>query len=223
MSEYVLPSSMTSPPVKALVPPGECQFTPEFTAVKLLERVAVSETTNVLRFATPDETKPLNLSTCACILAKSDLPKGDSATETEPVIRPYTPISTNAQIGSFDLLIKNYGDMGRMSRHMAEMPVGSTMEFKHIPPNVKKQAPFPQKKIGMLVGGTGVAPMIQALHAILGDNDDDTHVSMLYGSRVSNDILGVELLSKWEQLHPTKLTVTHILSHEPEGDSSAWD
>jgi hypothetical protein len=106
MSEYVLPSSMTSPPIKALVPPGECQFTPDFTSVTLLERVAVSETTNVLRFATPNDTQPLNLSTCACILAKADLPKGDSVTETEPVIRPYTPISTNAQIGSFDLLIK---------------------------------------------------------------------------------------------------------------------
>eukprot|EP00978_Attheya_sp_CCMP212_P039366 scaffold203958_cov52-Attheya_sp.AAC.2 len=84
MSEYVLPSSMASPPVKALVPPGECQFTLEFTAAKLLERVAVSETTNVLWFATPDETKPLNLSTCACILAKADLPKGDSTMETDP-------------------------------------------------------------------------------------------------------------------------------------------
>merc|ERR1719253_1600109 len=91
-------SSLTGPPIKALVPLGKCQFTSEFTAVALLERVAVSSTSSVLRFATPNKSQPLNLSTCACILAKTDLPsqptssaddkeeKTDEATEV--VVRP---------------------------------------------------------------------------------------------------------------------------------------
>ena len=55
----------------------------------------------------PDATKPLGLSTCACVLAKADLTVAESSgSEGEAVIRPYTPISTNAQIGSFDLLVK---------------------------------------------------------------------------------------------------------------------
>ena len=50
----------------------------------------------------------------------------------------------------------------------------------------------------MIVGGTGITPMIQALHAILGsERHSDYKVSMLYGSKVSNDILGQELLEKW--------------------------
>jgi NAD(P)H-flavin reductase len=62
--------------------------------------------------------------------------------------------------------------------------------------NVKMQAPFPYNKIGMLVGGTGMSPMTQALHAILGDTTD-VQVSMIYGSRNQDDILGKEVLNAW--------------------------
>ena len=226
----VLPSSLTGPPIKALVPPGKCQFTPEFMAVALLERTAVSSTSSVLRFATPDQSQPLNLSTCACVLAKADLPskptsgtddKEEKTGETEVVVRPYTPISTNAQIGSFDLLVKHYPD-GLMSQHMLNMPIGSTLEFKHIEFNVKIQyEQFRDKQIGMIVGGTGVTPMLQALHAILGDTDSKAKVSMLYGSQISSDILGTEMLSKWAADYSDRLSVTHVLSNEPE--DSKWE
>ena len=118
-------SSLNAPKaICSLVPPGKCQFTPEFSPCKLLQHAKVTDTTSLLRFALPDETQPLNLSTCACILAKAqvavaengDEKKGEGEEEVEAttspkkrkedVIRPYTPISTNAQIGSFDLLIK---------------------------------------------------------------------------------------------------------------------
>jgi len=196
---------------------------------KLIERVDVSHTSAVLRFGLTDASKPLNLPTCACLLAKADLPANDKeekkSQETEAVIRPYTPISTNDLVGSFDLLVKNYGENGRMSTHLCTAPVGSIVDFKHIVFNVKIQAPFAQKKIGMIVGGTGITPMVQALHAILGDSENDTEVSMLYGSRESSDILGKELLDSWEKTHGDNgkggtFSVTHVLSHEDE--SSDW-
>ena len=96
--------SLAGAPTKNLVPPGVCQLNGEFQSLKLIERVDISPTSTVLRFSLPDEKIPLNLSTCACILAKADLPANDGG--TEPVIRPYTPISTNALVGSFDLLVK---------------------------------------------------------------------------------------------------------------------
>jgi cytochrome-b5 reductase len=98
----------------------------------------------------------LNLSTCACILDKDDL--HDREGKLEGVIRPYTPISTNSQIGSFDLLIKNYGENGRMSTHLCNLKEGAEVSFEHIDFNVKIQAPFPCKKLYMLVGGTGISP-----------------------------------------------------------------
>lgn len=212
------PSTLTGEPTLALVPVGKCQFTPEFTAVPLLKRWEISQTSFVLRFGLPDESQPLNLSTCACILAKDDLPNREGTPEA--VVRPYTPISTNAQIGSFDLLIKNYGEHGRMSTHLCTMKEGEKISFKHIEFNVKIQAPFPYKKVCMLVGGTGITPMVQALHAILGDSSSDTEAIMVYGSKESKDILGMDLLNSWIE-KSQRFSVTHILSDEPE--DSAWE
>merc|ERR1712137_1431186 len=63
--------------------------------------------------------------------------------------------------------------------------------------------------------------MVQALHAILGDSKSEISVvSMLYGSRVSTDILGKELLDEWSKDKSNRLDVTHVLSHEPE--DSDW-
>ena len=150
MSSLDLPSSMTGPPVAALVPPGKCQLGTEWTAAPLLQRFPVSETSSVLRFGLPDPTKPLLLSTCACVLACANI-------DGEEVIRPYTPISTNAAdtAGYFDLLIKHYGPTAAMSHHMHEIQAGDCVRFKHIAPNVKIQAPFDYDHICMLVGGTG--------------------------------------------------------------------
>ena len=109
-----------------------------------------------------------------------------------------------------------------MSRHLCELEVGSNLHFKHISFNVKIQAPFKQKHIAMIVGGTGITPMIQALHAILGsERYSDYKVSMLYGSKVSNDILGQELLEKWSSEYSEKFSVKNVLSDEPE--DSEWN
>lgn len=57
--------------------------------------------------------------------------------------------------------------------------------------------------------------MIQALHAILGDAGSDTEVVMLYGSKVSSDILGQELVDNWARDHKDRFKVVHVLSEEP--------
>jgi len=103
--------SFSGEPSLNLIPPGNCQLTETWQSLKLLEKVDVSHTSSVLRFACPDESKPLNLPTCACLLAKADLSvakdnEEKKSEETEAVIRPYTPISTNNLVGSFDLLVK---------------------------------------------------------------------------------------------------------------------
>ena len=92
-------------PVKALAPIGACQFTATPQAVQLLDKARVNHNTSLLRFACPNRNSPLNLSTCACILAKAQVSLDDGVT-TRTVLRPYTPISTNDQVGSFDLLVK---------------------------------------------------------------------------------------------------------------------
>lgn len=208
-----LPSSLTSPPVKSTIEPGNCQFGDEFVKVPLIENIPVSKTSFVARFGLPDTSKTLGLSTCACILAGAEI-------DGEMTVRPYTPISTNADVGTFDLLVKNYPD-GKMSSFLAGLKPSDepVVAFKHISFNVKTQYPFKAPKfVAMLAGGTGVTPMIQALHAILGDEEkaiEKTH--LIYGSRNKDDILGKDMLDKWAADHSDKLSVTNVLSHE-EGD-----
>jgi cytochrome-b5 reductase len=169
--------------------------------------------------------------------SSSDSDSGSSRTET--VIRPYTPISTNAAKGYFDLLVKNYGPTSKMSRYLTnELQVGDTVHFSHSAKNVKIQAPFdPYQNIVMLVGGTGIAPMIQALHAILGKQQEkERHpqqqqqqqsppqqkVTMIYASRTQHDILGQQLIDTWatKEYYADQFKIVHVLSQEP--NDSTW-
>lgn len=214
------------PPICNLIPPGHCQFTPTWSDVPLLDRIpcGTGGTSFILRFGLPDTTKPMGLTTCACILAAAELESNDNGEKVD-VIRPYTPISTNDQVGCFDLLIKDYGENGWLSSYMCQdLPIGGTIKFKHIDFNVKIPAPFTHKKIGMIAGGTGITPMIQALHAILGKGADAQQQSkteectLLYGSRNSDDILGGEMLKKWSE-DDNRFNYVDVLSNEPENST----
>ena len=123
------PMTLTErPPIRNLSPPGVCQFTPTWSEVPLLDRIpcGTGGTSFILRFGLPDTTKPMGLTTCACLLAAAELEnKGNG--ETMDVIRPYTPISTNNEVGCFDLLVKDYGENGWLSSYMCQVSKFCTM------------------------------------------------------------------------------------------------
>jgi cytochrome-b5 reductase len=220
VSASTSPSSSTSlctsltKPQSSLQIPGKCIFNEEWKSSKLLSKKSIGKNTQIFTFELPSQDKPLDLSTCACILAKGDLPN-----EKEPIIRPYTPISTNNLIGKMELMIKIYPD-GKLSQYLYHLPIGESIDFKHIDFNVKIQYPFNKKKLGMICGGTGITPFIQALHALLGTEGDETDISMLYGSRSSDDILGGDTMNDWAAQSNGRFKCTHVLSHEPE--DSKW-
>ena len=87
-------------PIAAVVPPGVCYFGEDFSPAPLVSKVQISPNTAVYTFGL-DGDKALGLSTCACILAK-----GGQDKDGKPVIRPYTPISTNAMVGKFELMVR---------------------------------------------------------------------------------------------------------------------
>ena len=111
-----------------------------------------------------------------------------------------------------------------MSSYLADLKPSTTpvVSFKHIPFNVKLQYPFNKPKhILMIAGGTGITPMIQALHAILGEDPSSRStekVTLLYGSRTSDDILGHDMLNHWAATHSDMFTVIHVLSNEKDND-----
>jgi|EP00427_Karlodinium_veneficum_P024887 cytochrome-b5 reductase len=204
-------------PTAAYVAPGECVFGADWAAAPLLSKVAISHDTRIFTFGL-EEGKALGLSTCACLLMKGV--DGPSDAEGNSVIRPYTPVSTNAMLGKFELMVKVYPD-GKMSQYLDALEVGKPMHFKHVGGNVKVQYPAFKKEIGMIVGGTGITPMIQALHCVLGSSGDTSKVAMLYGSKTSKEILAKETLDAWTASYGDRFQVTHVLSEEP-AEGSSW-
>lgn len=217
--KWSLPTSLSCDPIKLLSKPEDCQFfgSEQFIPVQLLEKIPVSPTSFVLRFELPDKTKSMQLSTCSCILASATI-------NGENVIRPYTPISTNEQIGSFDLLVKRY-ESGALSKFMCDdaSVEGTDVSFKQIPFNIKIDASefVDSSHILMLAGGTGITPMIQALHAILGQKNEGTKVTLVYGSQFEDDILAQALLEKWADKYSDNLSITHVLSHNKATSDSS--
>ena len=194
------------PPTAALAPPGECALDASWRPLPLAARRWGSADAVLLRFGL-DAGESLRLPTCACLLARAG-----------GVVRPYTPVSTNALVGSFELLVKVYAGAG-LSARLAELPVGATVDFSHVPKNVKVQFPFGAAHLAMIAGGSGVTPMLQALHAVLGSPGDETAVTVLASHKTREDALAVEALDAWADAHP-RLTVVTTLTREPAG--SAW-
>jgi len=193
---------------------GRCVVGEQFSPLPLISKISIAPDVRVLTFGLINRSTALGLSTCASLLVS-----GGADTEGKPVVRPYTPISTNAMKGKFELMIKVYSQ-GLFSRYLDSLQVGQTADFKHVAANVKIQYPFHKRRVGMIVGGTGITPMIQALHAILGNPHDHTQVSMLYGNKRNEDILAKDMLDDWSRSHPDRFSVTHVLSREP--NSTAW-
>ena len=122
----------------------------------------VSHDTTIYGFGLPEK-QSLNLPVCACLLLKAPGCGADGA----DAVRPYTPISDNSMLGQFELLVKRY-EGGAASQYLHSLPLGSTVDFKHIKFNIKAQYPFEGKTtFTLLAAGTGVTPMYQALWKLL--------------------------------------------------------
>lgn len=60
-------------PILNIVPPNICQFKPTYQSVPLVNRIPCGSggTSFILRFGLPDVSRPMDLTTCACLLASS--------------------------------------------------------------------------------------------------------------------------------------------------------
>lgn len=129
------------------------------------------------------------------------------------VMRAYTPVSSDDELGMFTLCIKVYfagvhpkfPDGGKMSQYMEGMDIGDTIrvkgplghfEYKEKGRIILHKEERHVKKIGLICGGTGLTPAYQVMKAISKDEDDKTEVYLLYANQTENDILMREELDK---------------------------
>ena len=73
------------------------------------------------------------------------------------------------------------------------------------------------KHLGMIAGGTGLAPMYQLILESLNTADDDTKITLLYANKSGADILLKERLDKLAAQHPSRFNVVYSLDTPPPG------
>ena len=166
------------------------------------------------RFKLPTPNSILGLPIGQHISIGAELPQPDGV--TKEIVRSYTPISSDHQVGFFDLMIKSYAQ-GNISRHMASLQVGQTIRVRG-PKGAFVYSPNMVRHFGMVAGGTGITPMLQIIRAIVRGRaaGDKTQVDLIFANVTPQDILlkeDLDVLAKEDK----DIRVHYVLDKPPEG------
>ncbi|KAK9364636.1 hypothetical protein V1509DRAFT_498194 [Lipomyces kononenkoae] len=125
------------------------------------------------------------------------------------VVRSYTPVSNNRDLGRLELLIRVY-PKGLMGNYLKSLKIGETADIRG-PKGAMKYCRNVCKEIGMIGGGTGITPLYQLIRAICEDPKDDTKISVIYGNRSESDIMLRGKLDYYARVAPHKFKIYYTL------------
>lgn len=179
----------------------------DYRKFPLIGKTRVSHNSCVYKFGLPKSTDRLGLPIGQHISISAVI-------NDKEVVRSYTPISNDEQLGSFDLLIKTY-ENGNISRHVESKKIGEHIEVRG-PKGFFTYTPNMVESFGMVAGGTGIAPMYQVLTAILNNPQDKTKIYLVYANVAENDILLRAELEQLKTEHPDQFFVHYVLNNPPE-------
>jgi nitrate reductase (NAD(P)H) len=72
-------------------------------------------------------------------------------------------------------------------------------------------------RITMIAGGTGVAPMLQMIVAVLSNPADKTKIAFLFANKSEKDILLRYTLDRLQREHPARFSVHYTISKAGSG------
>eukprot|EP00581_Thalassiosira_minuscula_P019988 CAMPEP_0183714250 /NCGR_PEP_ID=MMETSP0737-20130205/8840_1 /TAXON_ID=385413 /ORGANISM="Thalassiosira miniscula, Strain CCMP1093" /LENGTH=278 /DNA_ID=CAMNT_0025943157 /DNA_START=154 /DNA_END=990 /DNA_ORIENTATION=- len=182
----------------------------------LIDKWQQSHDSWLLRFSLPTDQKHLGndptLPTCISVHHNSSLDNG------KILKKSYSPVSHPGTVGTFDLLVKAYtpqpgGGVGHGICHMK--PGQSTLIGKLKKERLVHGSPIISKRwdrIGLIAGGTGVAPLVQIIRIVLDNPEDNTKISVLSINRNEEDILMKEELDALANQHPDRFSVKYSLT-----------
>lgn len=192
---------------------------------KLLNRTQLSRDSCLLRFQLPDRQGILGTDPTLPTCLKLDYPNGtDKITGQHPVVlsKSYSPISHPSVRGYFELVVKEYplqepgGGVGAFLCHLV---VGRSVTGQlKTPPRPVHGSPAIQGRwdhVGLVAGGTGIAPLLQLARILLaGPSDAATRIHILSIHR--QDILMHEELDRLAAEYPDRVFLTYSLTGEPQ-------
>jgi NAD(P)H-flavin reductase len=174
-------------------------------------KIQLSKDGQVLRFLLPEQNSNLGIKSCQYINLSGN------PIANEPMERPYHPISLDTDRGFLDILVKVYNKTPRerygiFSNYLSNLSEGQVVTLKGPFGNLSYSAPGQfrikkensdivkkVKKIGMIAGGSGIAPMFQLIQKVLATRNDNSALSLIYCTKTIEDITFGEDLIKLDR------------------------
>lgn len=140
-------------------------------------------------------------------------PKRMSTNDPETTIiylsRPYSPYEYSSDSLSFRILFR-YED-GEMSKRVIRLRKGDLVEWKGFYCGDFKYARNMARRLVCICQGVAIAPMINIIHTLLGDDDEDTVIHLIACFKDFADILLKETLRDFMNYWNFKLSI--FLAH----------
>lgn len=178
----------------------------QFHSLALLSRRAETARAQLLEFALPPE-----------------LAEGYRAQAGQHVVlraardgvelrRTYSVCSQSPR--SFSICVRADGG-GRMSGWLCGLQPGQSVDV--LPPTGRFVIPpaAPARRVLAIAAGIGITPILAIVRRAL-ESADDAEVTLLYGSRSTDDTLFAEALQALKDRHPARLALHFFMSREPQ-------
>ncbi|CAO1639061.1 unnamed protein product [Sympodiomycopsis kandeliae] len=179
----------------------------QFQTYELIKKTELSPNTARYRFALPSKDSMLGLPIGQHIQVQAEV-------NTKMVQRSYTPVTSDDELGFFDLVIKTYPD-GAVSSYVGAMKIGDPLSVKG-PKGTMRYHSDLTSHIGMIAGGTGITPCYQIIQQILKDTEDNTTISFIYANATIDDILMKDELDKLSRENNDQFRIRYFLNDPPE-------
>ncbi len=140
----------------------------------------------------------------------------------ESICRPYSISSAPymARTGEkpyFDITVRRKGPNFMPDHLFEELKEGAEVAGSLPLGHFYYESLRDSKNLVCLAGGSGITPFYSMIQeAVHGSQLPDVHITLLYGSAKSNDIIFRQELDRLEQAAPDRIRIVHILSDEPD-------
>jgi len=190
------------------------------TPFRLQNKVVLSRDSIMLDFALPTPEHVLGLPTGKHLFLSAKI-------NDETVVRRYTPITSNYDVGCVKFVIKVYRPCapfpngGKLTQYLDTLKIGDYLdirgpvgEFEYIADGNFLLDGHESKAthFNMIAGGTGITPVMQIASEILRHPSDNTKMSLVFACRIEEDLLMRSTLDEWAANFPNRFKVHYILS-----------
>jgi cytochrome-b5 reductase len=204
-------SSYATPDRSDCLPPETKQ------TYRVLERRSVSPDSCVLKFALPPGRAYLgweaDIPTCISVSYDGT----DENGEPKTLAKSYSPISHPATPETFDLLVKGYEPRpgGGVGAYLCGLQAGDEIIGKLKSQRIMHGSPVVARRwkhVGLVAGGTGIAPLFQIVKILLDDPEDNAKIYLLSINRYEHDVLLKDELDEMAKIYPDRIRVTYQLT-----------